>query len=312
MSGCLDVKDAPKTQIDPVMERYEELSAEFTDLVQEENPDTSFARFEKVLGEEPEMTSVCHGLAHEIGHAAYLKYGFEDAFDYENDFCGAGYIHGIVETHLELIRDIEPALPTICPAGSRKCFHGIGHGIMYKKRNDLTESVRLCETFTQQFQRIQCAEGVFMENFETDTRFHTSEFLNPEDPFAPCRGQTKINEGVCALYVPRYHLELNDRKYEDTIAWCMTNVPAGPRDACIKGVGDAAMKYNVDRPLVAEEICENVPLEKRHYCMQGIVSYYIVHFASASKGAELCPLLKEENRATCERIVSESRAAYPE
>lgn len=309
LTGCSSV---PSGFVDPVMARYDEVSEELEVLVKEEDPSAAFLLFRSVLEEEPDLASLCHGLSHEIGHAAYEKYGFDDAFRFEDDFCGSGYIHGIVETHLDRIHDIETALPTICPTDSRKCFHGVGHGIMYKTNNDLPYAVSLCNKFNQSFQRIQCAEGVFMEHFETDTRFHKSALLDPEDPFVACRGQNPVDEGVCALYAPRYFLSLHKGAYQDLISWCMNDVPTGPRDACIKGVGSAAMKFFIASPLLAEDVCMHVQEEKRHYCIEGMTSYYVVHYASAQKGEELCPDLLRENQSSCVKIVVESREAYPE
>lgn len=280
-------------------------------LTLEQDPKVAFAYFRNTLQEDPELTSICHGLSHELGHAAYTKYGFEEAFTFEDDFCGSGYIHGIVETHLAQIENLEKVLPTICPPESRRCYHGIGHGLMYKSDNNLSYSLQQCNRLNEVFQRIQCAEGVFMENFETDTSVHHSDYLRPDDPFFPCRRQSEVNEAVCAFYAPRYYLVLHSNAFIEAIDWCMNGIPTRSTDACIKGVGSATMKVNMDRPLLAEQICLYTTKEKRKFCIEGMVSYYIVHFASVKKGEEFCPLLQKEHQAFCSKIVQESRIAYP-
>lgn len=311
LTACTAAPACPKGS-DPIMCRYDAVVAETTALVERRDSQVALNRLREILKEEPNLESLCHGLVHEIGHAAYEKEGFEGALAYEEDLCGSGYIHGIVETHLDRVRDIVAALPTVCDPDAAKCFHGIGHGLMYKLDNDLPRSVELCGTFDKNFQRIQCAEGVFMETYDSETRFHASEYLKEDDPFFACRGLDPVNEGVCAFYATRYYLRVHPRAYEAALDWCMTDVPEGPRDACVKGVGDTAMKQNIDAPLFVESLCMRVPQEKRHYCIEGLTSYAIVHAAASSAGAEICPLLREENRAACERAVSQAEAFYPD
>lgn len=297
---------------DPVMVAYDDATVETVRIVERKDPPAALRRLRDILEDEPELESLCHGLVHEIGHAAYEKLGFEGALAHEDDLCGSGYIHGIVETHLDRVRDIEAALPTICDPDAAKCFHGVGHGLMYKLDNDLSKSVALCGTYGKNFQRIQCAEGVFMETYDSETRFHASSFLKEDDPFFACRGLDPVNEGVCAFYATRYYLRVHPRDYEGAMAWCATEVPEGPRDACIKGVGDSAMKQNIDDPLFVEAICDTAPEDKRHYCIEGLASYAIVHAAKSSAGEAICPTLRESNRAACERAVAQARAFYPE
>jgi len=310
LAGCTAAAPCP-TGYDPIMCRYEQAADEARSIVQEDDPSAALAFLRETLADDSELESLCHGLVHEVGHAAYEKLGFDGALAYEDDLCGSGYIHGIVETHLDNVRDIEAALPTICEQGSAKCFHGVGHGLMYKLDNDLPKSVSLCGTFGENFQRIQCAEGVFMETYDSETRFHASPFLKEDDPFFACRGLDPVNEGVCAFYATRYYLKLHPREYERTIEWCMTDVPERPRDACIKGVGDTAMKQNINEPLFVESVCEWAPVDKRHYCIEGMISYAIVHAAKSSAGAAICPMLKEENWPACQKAVSEGEGFYP-
>jgi len=308
LAGC----DSDQSLVDPIMQRYEDVTRETGEIIEKKDVPTAFAYMRAVLEEEPELSSVCHGMVHEIGHDAFSKYGFEGAIAFEDDLCGSAYIHGVVETYLERVNDIEKVLPIVCPPDAAKCFHGIGHGLMYKLRNDLPQSVSLCGTFGQSFQRVQCSEGVFMETYDSETRFHASEYLKPEDPFFACRGLDKVNEGVCAFYATRYYLRIHPREYEAALQWCLNDVPDGPRDACIKGVGDTAMKQNIGDPLMVEELCLKVPENKRPYCVQGLTSYVIVHYASSKKGAEFCPRLQPANRAACEKSVREAERFYPD
>lgn len=309
LTGC-NTQDVPAT-IDPLMVRYGQVAQEISELVEKEGAGSAAQFLQETVEKEPALEDICHGLAHEIGEQAYEKDGFEDALRFEYDVCGSGYLHGVIEAYLADVEDLDAVLLTLCEPGAGKCFHGIGHGLMYRSLNDLPGSIALCDRFEARAARVQCYEGVFMENVEVDPTTHPSEYLKADDPYFPCRNQNDIAEGVCAFYMPRYYLRLYPRAYEDALAYCDT-IPEGPRDACIKGVGDSVMKQNINDPLWVENFCENVDESKRRFCIEGLVSYYIVHHASSSKGLELCELLKEENRASCQKVVSESREAYPE
>ena len=149
-----------------------------------------------------------------------------------------------------------------------------------------------------------------MENVDADPVSHPTKYLRPDDPYFPCRGQNSINEGVCAFYAPRYFLKLHPREYEEALAWCET-IEEGPRDACVKGVGDVSIKQNITQPLFAQDVCDKAVARRRHYCIEGLVSYYIVHFAAASKGRELCEQLKDEHKDACNKIVKESEPYFP-
>lgn len=309
LSSCLPYGDSSR-QVDSVMSLYSEVEPVLQQLVEEKGIQGAVTHLEEALHNHPELEDVCHGLSHVIGEAAYERYGFEESLRIEQDICGSGYVHGVVESYLVGVPDIASAIQTLCPEDSGKCFHGIGHGLMDRSENDLPRSLALCDTLSTRSMRIQCAEGVFMENVDADFLSHPTEYLREDDPYFPCRDRGEIYEGVCALYAPRYFLRLHPKAYREAIAWCET-IPEKPRDACMKGIGDVAIKQNIADPLFVEELCDEISLDRRHFCIEGLTSYYIVHHAAASKGQELCAVLREENRAACEKAVVQSRRFYP-
>lgn len=296
--------------IDPVMKRFAEEANTLPAIVRRDGPPAALAHLAQVIADEPDLADVCHGLTHVIGEAAYDRYGFQDALAFEHDLCGSGYIHGIVESYMETVDDLPAAMRSICEPDDPKCFHGIGHGLMYRSINDVPGSLALCDTYDERFQKAQCAEGVFMENFDADEQSHDSDYLDPADPFSACRGRDPLYEGVCAFYMVRYYIRLHPRAYVQALDWCET-IPAGPRDACVKGVGDTAMKQNIGDPQFAETVCDSAVPERRRYCIEGVSSYFVVHHASTVRGRAMCGTLREENRAACIKIVDQSVSIYP-
>jgi hypothetical protein len=298
------------TAPDRELRLYMQLESQVQDVTRAQGAEAGVAFLQQKIHDVPSIENICHPLAHEIGRTAFERDGLEKALHFEYDLCGGGYVHGVVERYMKDIPDLAAALNSICPPDSPKCFHGIGHGLMLRTQNDLPLSLEDCHTFVLKSQRVQCAEGVFMENFEADLIGHTTNYLKPEDPYFPCRGRDEVDEGVCAFYVARYFIETHGPHYDDAIRYC-EEVPAGPRDACYKGLGDTAMKYHISDPQFAKTLCESITGSARTYCMQGMTSYFIVHFASAKKGNELCALLGDLDKPACTKVVQQNMAVYP-
>ncbi len=299
--------DPPKT------DAYGLAEENLHEILEEKGVRAALDELTRIAKSDTELAGQCHGLAHGIGHEALEHEGFEKALTFEDDICGSGYLHGVIESHFaETPEDKIPALfAKTCPPQSGKCFHGLGHGAMAVYDNDIERSLVLCHSLKEGFQKIQCAEGVFMEHFASDGSAHPSALLDPEDPYKACRGQSDADRGVCAFYAPRYLLRLNPGAYAEAVDWCrLIDEPSQP--ACIKGIGSAAMKEHVGDPEIAIAACAELTGVDHTLCVEGLVSYTIVHFASAEKGRALCPSLPAADRAACERISAQSEPFYGE
>ena len=287
---------------------YESRKAELIRTVKEEGIPQGILLLHRTVEHDQELSGLCHGLAHEVGRAAYEKEGLS-ALQNDDDICGSGYTHGIIETHFVRVADIETALHSTCAENAGKCFHGLGHGLMFASNNNLPASVERCKTLAKNSARIQCGEGVFMEHFNADGMVHASVLLDPGDPFLACRSVDEPYRGVCAFYAPRYYVRLHPRQYQAAIDWC-ASLPLASAKACVKGVGSAAMKENILDPSVVLTVCDGALGDFHPYCIEGLVSYYIVHFASVTKGRELCSKLPEADQARCEAITRQSEPFF--
>ena len=81
LPACLSQSAQPS---DPAMERYMDIRQEMELLVNTRGTDAALERFAAML-DDPLVAGICHGLAHEIGHAAYERYGFEASLSFEDD-----------------------------------------------------------------------------------------------------------------------------------------------------------------------------------------------------------------------------------
>jgi hypothetical protein len=252
----------------------------------------------------------CHDIVHQVGHAAYEKYGLTGALSYEDDICGSGYIHGVIEEAIGEAPDPLQVLPTLCQPKDGRCFHGVGHGIMYYNNNDVPKSLSECDTFTQSSDQVQCAEGVFMENFSIDTVNHLSPWLHPTAPLSACVNWKPAYEAACYFYATRYYQKLHPGEFTAEFQWCL-NVPSQFVRDCMRGVGSTAMKYNMHEPLQVEAICQQAPADYQLDCAMGMSTYYIVNYASTVKAAtDLCPILDPSFQPTCLQAVQNSKQFY--
>ncbi len=297
-------------------EEYAVVKEEFLGLINTHDPKFALTELRERIKTDHALLRSCHALVHEIGHAAYEKYGdFGEAMKYQDEICNSGYLHGIIETHFSKSADVFTAMQGVCnpyPLGkylSWECYHGVGHGVMYYTSNDLPKSLKLCDRYESSFARTNCANGVFMENFNTDQKIHPSKFLKESDSFYPCQEQTGRHKGICYLYSPTYYLSLHKNDYVAALDWC-NNAELFYQDTCARGVGSQAIKENINNPKFVEEICISGKSSQVSSCVSGMVDLYINHYGSLEPARKLCEQLEISNRQTCYNSIQSSASLF--
>jgi hypothetical protein len=285
-------------------------------IVDQQNPRVALAELTHLMDTNPGVLRSCHAIAHSVGHAAYAKYrDFATAVQYQDDICGSGYLHGVVESRFASVKDIYAEMGTICDAyiainQGGKCLHGVGHGLMRVTNNNLPRSIQLCDTYSLDIFKIRCSEGVFMENFGTDLSVHFSRYLRRSDPMYPCAQQTDFYKGTCYFYAPLFYLDLHDGRYLDALHWC-DGAEVGYVAACVAGTGSRIMKQNIRRPRYVEHLCDQAGAGRVAPCIDGMVSYFLVNFNSFRKGVALCAEIDSIDRPTCNASLETRRAIFP-
>lgn len=291
---------------------YQKIRDDYLATLHSQNPKIVLADLRERIKTDDPLSRSCHALVHDMGHAAYKKYGdFGEALRFQDELCNSGYLHGIIESHFDASPDVFAAMQTVCdpyPLGkfiSWECFHGVGHGLMYYTDNDLPKSLEYCGKYTQEFAQRTCAGGVFMENFSTDQKTHTSTYLKESDPFYPCPEQAVELRGDCYIYTPTYYLGLHKNDYYGALKWCQT-APKEYRDNCVVGVGSQALKENINSPRMVEEVCTR-GTSMTAACIKGMAGLFINHSGSLDEPRRLCEQLHETNRAACEQTLHDER-----
>ncbi len=283
--------------------------ARYAALVRDEDPRFALARLGEDMEEDEEILRSCHPIVHEIGHAAYDKYGdFGEAMKYQDEVCNSGYVHGVIEERFAQSDDVLADMKTLCAdyrSGSYlqwQCYHGIGHGVMYYTSNDLPRALEMCDAFEDASGRSSCVNGAFMENFSADGNLHTSEYLKEDDPLYPCAEQEERRKADCYIYAPTYFLSQNEEDYEGALELC-EDAEEAFRPVCVQGVGSQAMKENLDDPKLVESVCEgNSPANTIH-CVRGMASLYVNHHGGIEPARGMCGRLEPSNEAACLGVV---------
>lgn len=293
-------------------EQYELIKKQLVEQTELEDPKKALSVLEALSEKEAGVLRICHPLAHEVGRAAYSKYtDFGKAMVYKNEICNSGYLHGVIESYFKGVTDMATAVETVCNDyldGSFiawECYHGVGHGLMFYSDNNLPPSLLTCSSYTTEFRRSACINGVFMENFNTDQKLHPSRFLKATDPFYPCADQKQEYKGDCYLYAPTYFLSLHKNKYHNALSWCRSAEKAF-RVTCIQGVGAQTMKEQLDRPVFVESVCSFGTSKEEAVCIAGAVDLYINHYGSPKPAKNLCMKLEKQNQAICNEVIKQA------
>ena len=285
-------------------------------ITNDQNPKVALDTLKGMLTND-RIANECHAITHILGNTAYIKYkDVTKALTYNDEMCGSGYMHGIVEEVFSKAKndsEIYLSLSAICaPENLGICFHGVGHGFMWYSSDNLDTSLSSCDSLQTPYKQNNCFDGVFMENFEGDRDIHPTKFINPQNPSFPCTQIGERYKESCYFYSVRYYLELYPKKYMDAFSWCRTIEP-GYAYTCIKGVGSAMMKQNLNEPLLVASFCDKTnSSDERTTCIDGMVSYYLTNYFSVSRGLSMCNKLFGDDRAVCINSTASRKDLFPD
>lgn len=315
ISSNNQVQQSPK-QTELAKKEYEAVKKEFLILVSDQNPRVALTELRERIKTDNPLLRSCHALSHEIGRAAYEKYGdFAEAVNYQDEICNSGYLHGVIESYFSTNSDVFVEMKTVCNPyppekfQSWECYHGIGHGVMYYTANDLPRSLAMCDSLESDFAQATCANGVFMENFNTDQKLHPSAFLKSDDLFYPCAEQSMRHQGTCYLYAPTHYLSLHQNDYAGALAWC-DGAGFFYRSVCVQGVGTQAMKEHINNPKFVEAVCMSDKSAGVASCIEGMIGLYVKHYGSPEPAKILCEQLEPSNKSACHAALQADRDLF--
>jgi len=295
-------------------------------LVQGSGVEAAFTELKSEYDKNEFIKAQCHQITHVIGRAATDVYGdIPNTYSKGDNFCWSGYYHGAMEATVAKIGPdkILNEADTICAPlgeGDQKhsfyhynCVHGLGHGFMGVQNNELFESLEVCDTMTDDWERESCYSGAFMENIMAkDNPSHPSKELRADEPLYPCTEVEKKYKPQCYLMQTSYALETLGNDFQKVFELCGT-VESEFRPTCYQSLGRDASgitSSDVDRTNANCMLGEDY--EARSNCVIGAAKDFISYYSRDTEAKELCDSFDADLRKVCLKTAEEYYVIFEE
>ena len=280
----------------------------FGNVAFREGPKPALDLFEKKQTSDQAVESDCHRIAHAIGSASlqHHKGSVAQALSAGRATCWSGYYHGVVEHAFD--GTPLPGLPaksrSICVGDdirrtsyiAYQCVHGLGHGLMIHTGYDLTESLRVCDLLTTDWDRTSCHAGVFMENVSSSYGVK-SRWLRDDNLIYPCNVVKAKHKLYCYLMVTSRILAANGYDWQKTVETCLKSEPAWIA-TCFQSLGrDASGTTRQNVPQILD-ICARAAKQARE-CIYGAARDIVSNDAGPKRATPLCDSAPAPTRSYC-------------
>ena len=283
----------------------------YANLVDKYGEQVAIADLKKRFNNDGYIAAQCHPIIHIVGAEASKKYSSpSEAFLHGDPFCWSGYYHGVMEGIIARIG--EDALPqklnTICDGitGKEKysfdyfnCVHGLGHGIMELKGDNLFDSLAMCDNLTGDWEQQSCQSGVFMENIISYNHNGTSNYLKKDDPLYPCPAVKDKYKFQCYLGQTSYALEVSNYDFKKVSDLC-TTVAAPFRGVCFQSYGRDAGNQAGHAVGNTKQLCA-IPrnASDEQDCVVGAVKEFISYYHDIKQANDFCNALDTAQKQNC-------------
>lgn len=300
--------------------------------LQEQGIDATFDLLTRLYKEQEKFDLSCHGLAHDIGLAAYKVFlnDNDSVFNPKVSFCAYGFYHGFMEALLRTTGDLVKArefcylvrdrLDDKAPDAGLQCFHGIGHGLLDVAVSDkkrwgderalVAPALEACEKVSDKFEQLyRCTSGVFngIANFYTSGEFKLS--VKKDDPLWLCHEQPERYKESCygnmnsAIFWFRKNDFSHAASFIEKIAEDKYAIPA-----MRYLTGLAALYTAKQNPAGAINGCRELRTTLRVPCIEGFAHGFLEHGTPTTEYVEALDFcgfrdMREDERELCFRYV---------
>jgi hypothetical protein len=287
----------------------------FEAITRHYGPTVALADLKQLYAHNTYVVSQCHQFTHVIGNTASELYPeIGDAFRFGDGICWSGYYHGVVEQAAKRfsVDTIKARTNDLCaqiPGKERysfdyyNCVHGLGHGFMAITKNELFDSLHLCDNLTGRWEQESCYGGAFMENVMADNRNHQTKYLKPDDLLYPCTAVEETYKGQCYLMQTSYALTKNGHDFANLFALC-ARAETNYQDICAQSIGRDASGQSVSQVEQTRSWCALAqnPIQERN-CVIGAVKDFISYYHGNTEAEKLCNAFPEDLAVTCRQTM---------
>jgi hypothetical protein len=288
-----------------------------------------------------------HVYAHGIGIAAGKRGGdVAKTFSMCDESNQSGCYHGVIQAYFDAAKTIGPKeVNALCEPfrganGDRwlrfQCVHGMGHGLTMIYAHDLPMALKGCDLLTDDWDRLSCYGGAFMENIVNVTNphhpahglgEHTSmhmegmagmegmnrggqpfKAIDPKDPLYPCSIMADRYLESCYEMQTSIILYLNHGDMAATAKTC-DKAPGYMKFVCYQSLGRDISSYSLQDHPTAIRMCSLGAKKYQPWCYIGLVKNFIDLNARPADGLALCKELKAPpSKTKCYEAVGEQIA----
>lgn len=262
----------------------------------------------------PEVYARCHEVTHYLSRLEYEKQGsIAKVYGQCDSTCHGGCYHGVLEAYLkektqETRFNLNSEFAKVCgspknyqkPIKFNECLHGMGHAAMFVTEMELKESLKLCDTISNQEHKERCYTGVFMENSSSSTSFdHASIYIKKDDPFYPCNSLDEKYQSLCWQYQSSYFSIISKQDWKKVAKLCL-QIPEKYQDRCFRTIGTNQVGFTPSLEIMKKD-CDLMPSENfKNICVAGVVSSLSYRFVGdMQKMIDFCSFSDPQNRESC-------------
>ena len=290
---------------------FECLEQAFGNMTYNDGPKSALARLQTMSTTNTAVAGDCHRIAHRMGSAALSRYKDKvaPAFIAGTPVCASGYYHGIIERAFlgqptsklgivarQLCTDPQITKQTFL---LYQCIHGLGHGLMIYTGYDLPLSLKTCKGLQDEFDKISCSGGVFMENF-TSSYGVKSKYLRANDPIYPC--DDKISDPYkvqCYGLVTANLLKTTGYDQKKTAQGCKRSEPEWV-STCFESYGRDVSGIAGRSAAKARASCRLTgAVANESACLYGVVREIVNSDAGPDRGGRFCAGVDKQFKSRC-------------
>lgn len=274
-------------------------------IVAKQGVDEGFKALSFIYNKNPDFSSSCHGITHDIGYSAYdlFRENKKVTISKLTSSCNFGFYHGFMEKLMihennikkarEFCHYVDSQLKHETTDAGFQCFHGIGHGMVNADDNPavwgddvaITEPVlKLCEKVKENEEDLyRCVSGVFngLANFYLSGEYGLKPHLN--NPSQICDNQPDKYKEACYGNMNSVVLStfkgdfVKAAEFEINHISPKTFIPKSIEYLSEEWVGRNIESDDFKTPI---EMCRKIPVDLKYNCLNGVEKGY---FESGSK-----------------------------
>ena len=263
----------------------------------------------------------CHVIAHFMAREAYKRdptHWLDLADQADINSCGGGFLHGILEAHIndtpsqQVSASFADEVCTRKPDDYRErlCYHLFGHFFLVDENGQLNQALPLCGQIGQAYQ-YDCYDGLFMEDHQklsladhglAQLPNYTPDYLNSLEK--QCLGQSGTQASACWTEIAEVVAKTygyNDPQVIYKECYKAQNLD-DQQNCYLKGVVVLSIYEGYDTAPKLLSICANYQGSEYMYnrCTAYIVSS-LMHYSDKyiDRGITLCSNINTADRQQC-------------